>query len=130
MSDGGPVDASLRDAEAGTYDCETVLPGGSNFFSLLSDGCATRPPRACRAAPARTSQEGVDLHLRDFVIGCGLPANFRLGATFDAQGCAAWVHYQDGPRLTPAQVQCLSNRLEAVRFDCDVRCALNANIAP
>jgi hypothetical protein len=113
-----------------SYRCSTELPQTSNFFSLLTDGCAARPVTDCHAALARTSQEGVDRYLRDFVTGCGLQRNFQLGVSFNQQGCADWVHYQDGPRLTSAQSQCLSNRLEAVRFGCDVSCALTPSTAP
>jgi hypothetical protein len=113
-----------------SYRCSTELPQTSNFFSLLTDGCAARPITDCHAALARTSQEGVDRHLRDFVTGCGLQRNFQLGVSFNQRGCADWVHYQAGPRLTSAQSQCLSNRLEAVRFGCDVSCALTPSTAP
>jgi hypothetical protein len=107
-----------------SYRCATDLPPGGNFFSLLTGGCGTRAQRDCRTAQARTSQEGVDRFLRDLVASCGLPANFRVGVTFNDQGCAEWLHYQAGPRITNAQSLCLSNQLEAVRFECDVSCAL------
>jgi hypothetical protein len=113
-----------------SYRCGTDLPQGTNFFSLLTSDCGTRPLRDCRTPLARTSQEGVDRLLRDFVATCGLPANFRAGVTINAQGCADWFHYQAGTRLTTAQSLCLSNQLESVRFDCDVSCALSPSMAP
>lgn len=113
-----------------SYRCATELPQTGNFFSLLTDGCAARPLTDCHAPMARTSQEGVDRHLREFATGCGLPQRFQLGVSFNQQGCADWVHYQAGPRLTSMQSQCLTNRLEAVRFDCDLSCALTPSTAP
>jgi hypothetical protein len=113
-----------------SYQCATELPQTSNFFSLLTDGCAARPLTDCHASLVRTSQEGVDRYLRDSVTGCGLRGNFQLGVSINQQGCADWVHYQAGPRLTSAQSQCLSNQLEAVRFNCDVSCALTPSTAP
>jgi hypothetical protein len=113
-----------------SYQCATELPQTGNFFSLLTDGCAARPLTDCHASLARTSQEGVDRYLRDFAMACGLRENLQLGVSINQQGCADWVHYQAGPRLTNAQSQCLSNRLEAVRFDCDVSCALTPSTAP
>jgi hypothetical protein len=129
---GGPANsATWRVSSARcSYRCGTDLPQGTNFFSLLTSDCATRRLLDCQTAPARTSQEGVDRLLRDFVATCGLPANFRAGVTFNAQGCADWLHYQPGSRLTTAQSLCLSNQLENVRFDCDASCALSPSMAP
>jgi hypothetical protein len=113
-----------------TYRCATELPQTGNLFSLLTGTCSSRPVFDCHGSQARTSQEGVDQFLRDIVRGCGFPATYQLGVTFNSQGCANWLHYQLGRELTDTQKQCLADRLEGTRVGCSAGCALNPSMAP
>jgi hypothetical protein len=113
-----------------SYRCSTELPQTGNFFSLLTDDCASRRQRECQDGNARTSQEGADRFLRQVVQGCGLSSMFQLGVTFTQQGCPDWLHYQLGAPLTNTQQNCLRDRLEAVRLGCAASCALTPSTAP
>lgn len=110
-----------------SYQCDSALPQGNNFFSLLTDDCARRPITKCQRPELgiSTSQQSVDRMLFDAQQACAVPESISLGVTFDKLGCPDWLYYTAGRRLPNRQTTCLSERLEALRVDCAPTCALS-----